>query len=66
MPEDEGHNYLLNIIDIYSRYAFGDGLKAKDENSVLSVFKKYTSIYGVPKEIQTVSVALHSVISCLG
>jgi hypothetical protein len=27
MPEDEGHNYLLNIIDIYSRYGFGFGLR---------------------------------------
>lgn len=51
MPIDNGYKYLCNIMDIFSRYAFGDAIKEKDENSVLNVIKKYVSLLGAPAQI---------------
>lgn len=53
---DEGHTYLVNIIDVYTRFAFGDAIKQKDSDSVLQVFRKYVCIYCTPAELQTVRV----------
>lgn len=53
---DQGKKYLCNIVDIYSRFAFGDAIKVKDENSVLNVLKKYVGLYGTPAQLQSVSV----------
>lgn len=63
MPIDNGYKYLCNIMDIFSRYAFGDAIKEKDENSVLNVIKKYVSLLGAPAQIQTVSLIMITVVT---
>ena len=46
-------NYLLCVIDIYSRFAWVEPLKAKNAGAVLRAFEKIIEKAGKPKELET-------------
>ena len=43
LPEDNGYNYCLTVIDTASRYKWGQPLKTKTSKEVLEAFKKMTT-----------------------
>ena len=50
--ENEGYNYMLTVIDCFSRFAFAKLLKNKSGDEVKNAFQSIFS-ERVPKKIQT-------------
>ncbi|CAC5415387.1 unnamed protein product [Mytilus coruscus] len=52
MPPFKGYNYICNIVDCYSRFAFGGHLKQKTAKEVSELLLKFTFIFGKPRILQ--------------
>jgi hypothetical protein len=57
LPEDQGYNYCLTLIDTASRYKWGQPLKSKTSHEVLEAFKKMT----ITSTFQTLPIDLKKV-----
>ncbi|CAC5400989.1 unnamed protein product [Mytilus coruscus] len=53
MPPCKGYNYICNIVDCYSRFAFGGHLKQKTAKEVSELLLKFIYIFGPPRILQT-------------
>ena len=53
MPPCRGYNYICNIVDCYSRFAFGGCLKQKTAKEVSDTLLKFIHIFGPPRILQT-------------
>ncbi|CAC5416750.1 unnamed protein product [Mytilus coruscus] len=53
MPPCKGYNYICNIVDCYSRFAFGGHLKQKTAKEVSELLLKFIYIFGRPRILQT-------------
>ncbi|CAG2226112.1 unnamed protein product [Mytilus edulis] len=53
MPPSHGYNYICNIVDCYSRFAFGGFIKHKTAKEVATVILKFIYIFGPPRILQT-------------
>ncbi|CAC5424979.1 unnamed protein product [Mytilus coruscus] len=53
MPPVKGYNYICNIVDCFSRLAFGDPLKGKFAKDVAELTLKYVYLYGPPRILQS-------------
>jgi len=51
--DNKGHQYILVIIDIYSRYGWAIPLKKKNTEDVLNAFKKHYKSIILPKKLWT-------------
>lgn len=51
--ENRGHNFILTVIDIFSRYAWARPLKNKSGKEVAAAFKDIFKEKRIPKRIQT-------------
>ncbi|CAC5418806.1 unnamed protein product [Mytilus coruscus] len=52
MPPVKGYNYICNIVDCFSRLAFGGPLKGKFAKDVAELTLKYVYLYGPPRILQ--------------
>ncbi|VDI64442.1 Hypothetical predicted protein [Mytilus galloprovincialis] len=53
MPCYKGFNYVCNILDCYSRFAFGCATKTKTAKEIADVVLKYIYLYGAPRILQS-------------
>lgn len=53
MPPCRGFNYICNIVDCYSRFAFGACLKQKTAKEVSDVLLRFIYLFGPPRILQT-------------
>uniref|UniRef100_A0A8W8LLQ1 Integrase catalytic domain-containing protein n=1 Tax=Magallana gigas TaxID=29159 RepID=A0A8W8LLQ1_MAGGI len=53
MPPTRGYNYICNIVDCYSRFAFGACLKQKTPKEVSDVILRFIYLFGPPRILQT-------------
>ncbi|XP_076087034.1 uncharacterized protein LOC143057594 isoform X3 [Mytilus galloprovincialis] len=53
MPPCKGYNYICNIVDCYSRFAFGGHLKQKTAKEVSELLLRFIYIFGPPRILQT-------------
>ncbi|CAG2228361.1 unnamed protein product [Mytilus edulis] len=53
MPPSHGYNYICNIVDCYSRFAFGGCIKHKTAKEVATVILRFIYIFGPPRILQT-------------
>ena len=57
LPDDiakvSGYNYILDIIDIFSKWLFSFPLITKSSKEVLIAFRKFIESFGVCKKLQT-------------
>ncbi|XP_076084159.1 KRAB-A domain-containing protein 2-like [Mytilus galloprovincialis] len=53
MPCYKGFNYVCNILDYYSRFAFGCATKTKTAKEIADVVLKYIYLYGAPRILQS-------------
>ncbi|CAC5402705.1 unnamed protein product [Mytilus coruscus] len=52
-PPVKGYNYICNIVDCFSRLAFGGPLKGKFAKDVAELTLKYVYLYGPPRILQS-------------
>jgi hypothetical protein len=50
---NKGYKWLMNTIDVYSRYVYSIPLKSKDNDDVLSAFQTTIKVMGKPKNLNT-------------
>jgi transposase InsO family protein len=50
--ENNGYKYLLNVIDIFSKYAFSVPLKSKHSEAIIEAFDKLFH-FRMPKKLWT-------------
>lgn len=50
---NKGFRYLLNVVDVYSRYAYSIPVKTKTEEELIPAFKKVFAVIGKPKNLNT-------------
>ena len=53
MPMCKGYNYVCNIVDCYSRFAFGQATKGKTAIEIANIVMKYIYIFGAPRILQS-------------
>ncbi|XP_053398314.1 SCAN domain-containing protein 3-like [Mercenaria mercenaria] len=53
MPACRGYNYVLNIVDCYSRFGFGKALKSKTSKEVAEAVISFIYMYGAPRIVQS-------------
>ncbi|GFN93908.1 Pol polyprotein [Plakobranchus ocellatus] len=53
MPPCNGYNYILNIVDCYSRFAFGAPIKEKRAKEIADATLHFIHLYGPPRILQT-------------
>ena len=53
MPPSKGYNYICNIVNCHSRFAFGGHIKQKTAKEVTDVLLKFIHIFGPPRILQT-------------
>jgi hypothetical protein len=53
MPPCRGYNYICNIVDCYSRFAFGTCIKQKTAKEVSDVLLRFIYLFGPPRILQT-------------
>ena len=51
--ENEQYCWLLNIIDVFSKYAYSVPMKNKNGDTVKKKLEKYCSLFGFPKIVQS-------------
>ena len=50
---NKGFRYLMNVIDVYSRYAYAVPVKTKNETDVVAAFKKVVEVMGKCENLNT-------------
>lgn len=50
---NKGYRYLLNTLDVYSRYAYSVPVKTKTEGELIPAFEKVFEVMGKPKNLNT-------------
>jgi len=50
---NKGFKWLMNGVDVYSRYAHAVPMKTKNENDILPAFREMIKVLGVPKNLNT-------------
>ena len=53
MPAQKGFNYILNVVDCYSRFAFGCAVKDKSAKDIASSLVGFIYAYGAPRILQS-------------
>ena len=53
MPMQNGYNYILNIVDCFSRFAFGCAVKTKCAKEISESLLKFIYLYGAPRILQS-------------
>ena len=53
MPSYNGFNYIVNVVDCYSRFAFGGSSKGKSAAEVADLLMSKMYTYGPPRILQT-------------
>ena len=53
MPPVRGFGYICNIVDCYSRFAFGGPLKGKHAKDVADLLLKFIYLFGSPRILQS-------------
>jgi len=51
--DNQGNNFILTVIDVFSKYGYAEPVKRKDGISVTNAFRKIASSAVLPKVIQT-------------
>jgi len=50
---NKGFKWLMNGIDVYTRYAYSVPMKTKNEGDILKAFRDMVDVMGVPKNLNT-------------
>ncbi|CAG2243738.1 unnamed protein product [Mytilus edulis] len=53
MPPHKGFQYICNIVDCFSRFAFGQACKTKSATEISKVVLSYIYLYGAPRILQS-------------
>lgn len=53
MPMQNGYNYILNVVDCFSRFAFGCPLRGKGAKDVTRALISFVYTYGAPRILQS-------------
>ncbi|CAG5950720.1 unnamed protein product [Menidia menidia] len=63
--ENDGYNYLLTVIDIFSKRAYARVLKRKTASEVAKTFESVLKESQIPKKLQTDAATITSIIQAL-